>query len=133
MGSCDCSTILQPSATRYARAATWAAVANVKGLMVDGFHVNVGEKDGKRFPRAAEGDSPIFAAKYACLPGRVVSAAKIGTVPRERLRFPRSAISLFNIEGGQIVNVTRTPAAATPPLVDLTNGKQVSADQPARQ
>ena len=39
--------------TQYARAATWAAVANVKGLVVDGFHVNVSEEDFKRFPRTA--------------------------------------------------------------------------------
>ena len=81
--------------TLYARAATWAAVANVKGLIVDGFHVNIAAEDSKRFPR--------------------------------------SAISLFNVEGGQIRNVTRKPEAATPPPVELINCKQVSVDLPERQ
>jgi polygalacturonase len=81
--------------TQYARAATWAAMANVKGLTVDGFHVNVGEEDCKKFPR--------------------------------------SAISLFNVKGGHVLNVTRTPSAASPPLVDSHNCKQVSVDQPAQR
>ena len=72
--------------TLYARAATWAAIANVKGLLVDGFHVDIVAEDFKRFPR--------------------------------------SAISLFNVEGGQVLNVTRKPAAtAAPPAVELTNCK----------
>ena len=40
--------------TLYARAATWAAVANVKGLIVDGFHVNIAAEDSKRFPRIGD-------------------------------------------------------------------------------
>jgi polygalacturonase len=78
--------------TLYARAATWAAVANVKGLVVDGFHVTIGADDSKKFPR--------------------------------------SAMSLFNVKDGQILDVTRAPAAAAPPVVVLSNCKQVSVARP---
>ncbi len=47
--------------------------------------------------------------------------------------FLGSAISLFNIKSGQILNVTHTPAAATPPLVELHNCMQVRVAQSARQ
>jgi hypothetical protein len=71
--------------TLYARAATWAALANIRGLKVNGFHVQIGEDDfGK---------------------------------------FPRSAISLFNVEGGEVSNVTRKPAATNPPVVEQSNCK----------
>jgi polygalacturonase len=77
--------------TLYARAPTWAALANVKGLIVDGFRVNVAAEEFKRFPR--------------------------------------TAISLFRVDGGQILHVTRTPAAAEPPLVHLHDCKHVGGDQ----
>jgi len=81
--------------TQYARAASWAAVANVQGLTVDGFYVNVGTADARQFPR--------------------------------------SALSLFNIEGGQILDVSRLPAAAAPPVVDMSKCQQVSVGQPAQR
>jgi polygalacturonase len=67
--------------TRYARAATWAALANIRGLVIDGFQVNIPEDAFKRFPR--------------------------------------SALALFNVEDGQLSNITRQPNVADPPMVEL--------------
>jgi hypothetical protein len=74
--------------TLYARAPTWAALANIRGLTVDGFHVNIGREDFDKFPR--------------------------------------SALSLFNVDGGQVLNVTRKPSAGNPPVVELDNCKKVN-------
>ena len=73
--------------TLYARAATWAAMANIRGLKVNGFHVHIGEEDFNKFPR--------------------------------------SAISLFSVEGGEVVDVTRKPTVADPPLLEQSNSKEV--------
>jgi hypothetical protein len=86
-------TTRDPRDKLYARAATWAAVANVQGLTVDGFHVNVGEEDFNKFPR--------------------------------------SALALFNVQGGQIQDVTRIPTASGPPAVESNSCKQVSGLPPA--
>lgn len=73
--------------TLYARAATWAALANIRGLTVDGLRVNIGDED--------------FA------------------------KFPRSALSLFNVEEGQVLNVVRRPAQGEPPVVEMSNCREV--------
>ena len=39
--------------TKYARMPTYAALANIKNLTIDGLHVNISEADFKKFPRSA--------------------------------------------------------------------------------
>ena len=79
--------------TQYIRMPTWAAVANVKGLTVDGLSVTIGAEAFRQYPR--------------------------------------SALSLFNVEGAKIVNVSRSPGAATPPAIEQADCKAVSIE-PAR-
>ncbi len=85
-------TTRDPRDTLYARAATWAALANIHGLVVDGFQLNLTAEDSRKFPR--------------------------------------SAVALFNVEGGQVLNVVRTPAAANPPPVELSHCKGVQMAKP---
>jgi polygalacturonase len=79
--------------TLYARAPTWAALANVRALTVDGLHV---------------------------------------TVPADDFtRFPRSALSLFNVEGAKLRDITRqTPAApaSAPPAVEQKDCKEIAIE-----
>jgi hypothetical protein len=85
-------TTRDPRDTLYARAATWAALANIHGLVVDGFQLNLTAEDSQKFPR--------------------------------------SAVALFNVEGGQVLDVVRTPAAANPPPVELSHCKGVRMAKP---
>jgi len=73
--------------TLYARAATYAAMANMKNLTIEGLSVNVSDTDFKKFPR--------------------------------------TALSLFNVDGAAITGVTRSPAAGEPGIIEQTDCKQV--------
>ncbi len=63
--------------TLYARATTWAALANMKNLNVDGFRVNLGPEEAHRFPRSAM-------ALFHVEGGRVSNVTRTPTVSTPR-------------------------------------------------
>jgi hypothetical protein len=82
-------------------------------------------------PLAAEGDSPIFAAKRGSSKKHVLAAAKIGTVPCERLRatngspvfadiHPSGCVSFLEIKTAGINKITNIMIGAMYRAMDKT-------------